>query len=542
MKLGHSNCKEFEMFDYIIVGGGSAGCVLANRLSEDVRHSVCLIEAGSKDTNPLIHMPGGIFAILPSQILNWNFWTTPQKNCNNRKMYCPRGRTLGGSSSINAMCYIRGNPRDYDQWAELGNSGWSYKEVLPYFKKLENFTLGENEFHGSGGPLNIVGPSYINPLTHAFLDAAKEAGYSINSDFNGKAQEGVGFYHMPQIKGKRCSNAVGYLRSADARKNLTIITRAQAVQILFKDKRAIGIRYIKNKKYIDIFAKKEVIIASGAIGSPHLLLLSGVGPIDELKKHRIEVIHPLPGVGKNLQDHLDIHITCLEKTRLGTSLHPSNWWNLIKNLFRYIFKKEGELTSNFVTGGGFLKSNVTQLTPDLQWHFIPIYFTDHGQKLLPAFKHYAYTLLTCYLHPKSRGEITLQSSDPLIPPNINPNYLDNNDDLDMLITGFKKARELLSEPAFAPHLLKEVEPGETIQTDEQIAQYIRERSETVYHPVGTCKMGVDNMAVVDPELKVHGLQSLRIVDASIMPTIISGNTNAPTTMIAEKAASMILSS
>ena len=426
------------MYDFIIIGGGSAGCVLAHRLTANNNFEVCLIEAGSRDTNPLIHIPGGLFAILPSQILNWNFWTIPQKNCDNRIMYCPRGRTLGGSSSINAMCYVRGNATDYNHWAEMGNSGWGYSDVLPYFKKLENFCGSANEYHGTDGPLHVSESSHINPLTKVFLKAGIEAGYSLNKDFNGKNQEGIGYFHVAQTEGKRCSNATAYLRIAEKRKNLTIITNAHATRILFKDKRAIGVRYIQKGKTFDIFVKKEILLTSGAIGSPHLLLLSGVGPARQLAKQQIDLVHDLSGVGKNLQDHLDIHITCLEKTRLAISLHPFSWFYLLKNLFHYFFKKQGEFTSNFVTAGGFIKSNPTLSTPDLQWHFLPIYFTYHGQKLLPAMKHYAYTLLTCYLHPKSRGEITLKDANPFTPPDINPNYLAEKEDLTALIQGFKK--------------------------------------------------------------------------------------------------------
>lgn len=530
------------MFDYIIAGGGSAGCVLANRLTSNTTLRVCLIEAGPPDYNPLIQLPTGTFVIFPSQILNWNYWTIPQENCGQRTMYCPRGRTLGGSSSINAMCYLRGHPNDYDEWAKLGNAGWSYADVLPYFKKMENFEGDSvNAFHGKNGPMNVDGQRYIHPLAKVFVTAGQQAGYSMNADFNGSVQDGVGYYHVAQKNGKRCSNAAAYLQTAKKRNNLTVITRAQVVKILFKGKRAIGVRYLQNRRYIEVFAKKEVILAAGAIGSPHLLLLSGVGPEEDLKKHEIPLIHHLPGVGKNLQDHLDIHITCLDKTHQAISLRPLSIFRIIAHLFRYIAGVTSLLGSNIVQAGGFIKTDHNQVQPDLQWHFLPLFFTDHGKKWKLLFKYYGFTLLTCQLKPSSCGEIILKNADPLVAPLINPNYLAEADDLKCLINGLRKAREVLAQPAFSPYKLLEVEPGDTIQTDEQIAEYIRRRAETIYHPVGTCKMGNDDMAVVDSQLRVRGLECLRVVDASIMPKIVSGNTNAPTTMIAEKAADLILS-
>jgi len=529
-----------DMFDYIIVGGGSAGCVLANRLSENGKWKVCLLEAGPPDTNPFIRVPIGLIVVLRSKILNWKFWTVPQQYCANRRMFWPRGRTLGGSSSINAMCYIRGNPEDYDQWEQLGNPGWSYREVLPYFKKLENFEPGASAYHSVGGPLNVAHQRCVNPLVTAFVDAGKQAGYQVINDFNGEKQDGVGIFHVTQKDGQRCSNARAYLHAVMNRKNLTVMSNAHVSKILFAGKRAIGVRYDQKGSSVEISVSKEVILSAGTIASPQILLLSGIGPAAELNKHGIQQVHNLPGVGENLQDHLDIHITCLEKTRLAISLHPAWLWRGVVNLFRYIFKHDGEFTSNAAEGGGFIKTTDNQNKPDLQWHFLPAVETYHAQDLRMMFKHYGYTLKTCILHPFSRGRITLKNTDPRQPPLIDPNYLSDNRDMETLVTGFKKAREVLAQPAFATHRLKEFEPGAEIQTDEQIRAYVRTHAETIYHPVGTCRMGVDALAVVDPQLKVHGLTGLRVVDASIMPTIISGNTNAPVTMIAEKAADMIL--
>jgi choline dehydrogenase len=530
------------MYDYIVIGAGSAGCVLANRLTESGKFSVCLLEAGPRDTNPLIRMPFGIISTLRSSVLNWKFSTSPQVNCNNRELFWPRGKTLGGSSAINAMCYIRGTPLDYNHWAELGNRGWSYNEVLPYFKKLENFEVGVDAYHAQGGPLNVAKHRHINKLSEAFIEAGKQAGYILNSDFNGKDQDGVGFYHIMQINGERCSNARAYLEPVASRKNLKVITDALAVKILLEGKTATGVRYSKSGREYDIPANKEVILAAGTIGSPQLLLLSGVGPAVEINKHSIPLAHDLPGVGENLQDHLDITIVTREKTRHSISLNPASWWRFIKGFMSYIFYRKGELTTNYAEAGGFIRSDASVDHPDLQWHFVPTMESHHAQDLRNVFYYYGYLLRTCLLKPYSRGRITLRDANPNSPPIINPNYLADDRDLERLVLGFKMARAILGKPAFGPFRLSEFHPGEHVQTDDHIKDYIRMNAETIYHPVGTCKMGDDDMAVVDAELKVRGIKGLRVVDASIMPTIISGNTNAAITMIAEKAADMILNS
>lgn len=530
------------IYDYVIVGGGSAGCVLANRLSANPAHQVCLLEAGPSDSNPFIRIPMGIIMVLRSKKLNWHFWTTPQPHCDNRKMYWPRGRTLGGSSSINAMCYVRGNAYDYDHWARLGNDGWSYQDVLPYFKKLEHCP-SNTDYYGSGGPINVDRPSYANPLMNVFIEAGQQAGYPILSDYNADTQEGVGYFYVSQKEGQRWSNAQAYLHPITKRKNLTVITQAHASKILFENKCAKGVHYRKNGVDHNVFAQKEVILTAGAIGSPQLLLLSGVGPRAEIEKHGIPLIHDLPGVGENLQDHLDIHITCLDKTHTSFSFRPSSLWRHILSVGRYLLQRRGELTSNYTQAMGFTKSIPAQPAPDLQWHFAASMYTNCARQLKPIFKKYGYVLMTCMLHPKSRGHIKLRSANPMDAPLIDPNYLDDESDLEAMVIGFKKARAILSQQAFAPYFLKEFEPGDSVQTDAQIRQYIRQKAETIYHPVGTCKMGKDSMAVVDPQqLKVYGLHNLRVIDASIMPTLPSGNTNAPTTMIAEKGADLILNS
>ena len=532
-------------YDYIIVGAGSAGCVLANRLSADPAVKVCLLEAGPVDKSPFIRMPIGIIAMMMSKVLNWQYFTEPQKHLNNRRLFWPRGKTLGGSSSSNAMVYTRGHAWDYDHWAALGNAGWSYAQVLPLFKRAENHERGADAFHGVGGPLNVAELRSPNVLTGVYVNAAVQAGFVENKDFNGANQEGVSPYEVTQKNGERWSVARAYLHPILKRPNLTVITEARTSKVLLDGKRARGVTFVKGGKTVEINATQEVILSGGAINSPQLLMLSGIGPVNELQKHGIAVQHALPGVGQNLQDHLDLMVVhkCTQPVSLGVS--ASNVLAQVKHLFNYLFQRKGPLTTNGAEGGGFVKSDAQQTIPDLQFHFAAVHLEDHARNLKSAlstmFGH-GYTLHVCDLRPKSRGTIGLKSADPTADARIEPNYLSHPDDMKTMVKGVKAARKVLAAQAFDAYRGVEMFPGRHVQTDAQIEAFVREKAATIYHPVGTCKMGHDAMAVVDDTLKVHGMQGLRVVDASIMPTLVGGNTNAPTVMIAEKASSMILAS
>jgi len=532
-----------KSYDYIIVGGGSAGCVLANRLSADPEVSVCMLEAGPADWNPLIHIPIGIIGLMWSKMFNWAYYTAPQKHMNGRKMFWPRGKTLGGSSSINAQCYTRGSAEDYDHWAELGNRGWGFREMLGYFRKSEKHYGGDSEFHGAQGSYVVSAPRHVNPLNHAFIDAAVAAGHPRNDDFGGATEEGVGLYSVSQDNGRRCSNADAFLHPIADRENLTVITRARAKKILVEGKRAVGVTYKKGWFGGDrsLRAKREVLLCGGAINSPQLLLLSGIGPAAEIEPHGIPLVHELKGVGRNLQDHLDISVIEIEKTKLSLRLGPKFLFvDAPKAVYQYFSQGRGQLTSNVAESGGFAKSGPDVPKADLQLHFIATIEQDHGHKLWNTIKHHGYTLRVCDLRPKSRGHIGLASAEPMADALIDPNYLDHPDDLAQLVKAVKVARGILRAEPLASHRAHELEPGDALTDDHAIETFIRERGETIYHPVGTCKMGHDDEAVVDDRLRVHGMQGLRVVDASIMPTLVGGNTNAPTTAIAEKASDMIL--
>lgn len=523
------------MYQYIIVGAGSAGCVLANRLSEDPNVQVLLLEAGSKDWHPFIHMPAGLAKIVQVKSVNWAYETEPEPNMNNRRMYWPRGKVLGGSSSINAMCYTRGQKEDYDHWAALGNSGWSYQDVLPYFKKSENCERGLTGYHGIGGPLNVQDLIYYNPLSQRFIEAATSLGYPANNDFSGEKQEGIGFYQVTQKNGKRCSTAVAYLKPALNRPNLTVITHALAHRVLVEGTRAVGIEYSQKGNVSKALADKEVILSGGAINSPQLLMLSGIGPAHQLKDKDVKVVQDLPGVGKNLQDHLDA-CTLYECTQPITYDVIRNIREVTVGLNYYLFRK-GPGTSNVAEAGGFVCSPLaTDQRPDVQLHFLPALLDDHGRNRM---KENGMTIHTCDLRPASRGELLLKSAKPNEHPIIHANYLAAEKDVAMMIECVKIARAIFHAKPFTEYLGKEIFPGAKIRTDKEILSFIRQKAETIYHPIGTCKMGNDEMAVVDPELKVRGIEHLRVVDASIMPILLSGNTNAPTVMIAEKAADLI---
>lgn len=533
------------MYDYVIVGGGSAGCVLAARLSEDPGVRVCMLEAGPPDDSFFVRMPFGIVALMRSHRRNWRFRTEPEPNCAGRRMYWPRGRMLGGSSAINAMCYTRGHRSDYDHWAALGNNGWSYAEVLPWFKRFENRERGADAFHGIGGPYNVAELRDPNALSLAFVEAAIQTGLRRNEDFNGANQEGAGLYEVMQKGGRRCSNARAFLHTPGsdgvapmARPNLAILTGARATRVLFDGKHAVGIAYRRRDSDVEVRASREVLLCGGAINSPQLLLLSGVGPADELARHGIPQTLDLPGVGKNLQDHPDVLVVHKATRRVGYSVGPLFLWRGAKGLVDYLARGRGPFTSNIAEAGGFARSEPGLDAPDLQYHFLPVIQENHGLALRRTLG-FGFSLHVCVLRPRSRGDIGLSSADPLADPRIQPNYLADPADLRTLVAGVRAARCILAARAFDSYRGPELFPGDGVRSDAAIEDFIRRRCETLYHPVGTCKMGIDALAVVDPELKVRGLAGLRVVDASIMPTLIGGNTNTPTTMIAEKAADMI---
>lgn len=519
-------------FDFIIVGAGTAGCVLAARLSADPNRRVLLLEAGGGDRHPHIRIPAAFSKLFKTK-RDWAYSTEPERELDGRRLYIPRGRMLGGSSSMNAMIYIRGNRADYDGWSESGCPGWSYDEILPLFLESENQEWGASAFHGAGGPLDVADLRSPNPLTLAFLDAAVEKGYSRNSDFNGASQEGVGLYQVTQRNGARWSAARAWLAPSMRRANLRVQTGALSTRVLCSAGRAIGVEYQRNGRIQRVMADSEVILSGGAINSPHLLLLSGIGAADDVRSAGLEVTSDLPGVGRNLQDHPVAGMMWSSTQPVSLASAES-----IANAARFLFLRRGPLTSNVAEAGGFLRLTDELDAPNLQFHFAPVYFQEHG---FVRPEGHGYSLGATLISSRSRGRVRLRTGDPSDHPIIEGNYFHDGRDMSDILEGLRRVREIGEADAFARYRGHEVLPGSDARSTSELEEHVRKTAEMIYHPVGTCRMGADEMSVVDPQLRVRGVEGLRVVDASIMPVIVRGNTNAATVMIAEKGAKMILS-
>ncbi|KVN34773.1 glucose-methanol-choline oxidoreductase [Burkholderia stagnalis] len=523
-------------FDYIVVGGGSGGCVVAGRLTERPDVTVCVLEAGNRGDGTLVNVPTGAVAMMPTRINNWAFETVPQPGLGGRRGYQPRGKALGGSSAINAMVYIRGHRSDYDHWAALGNDGWAFDDVLPYFRLSEHNERFDDAWHGRDGPLWVSDLRTGNPFHARYLEAARQAGLPLTDDFNGAQQEGIGLYQVTQKHGERWSAARAYLLPHVGRRdNLTVETHAQVLRILFDGTRAIGVEVRQHGEVRTLHARREVVLAAGAFQTPQLLMLSGVGPAAELARVGIRTLADLPGVGRNLQDHPDFIFGYRTRSVDTLGVSAGGGLRMLRELLRFRRERRGMLTSNFAEGGGFLKTRAELDAPNIQLHFVVALVDDHARRLHTG---HGMSCHVCLLRPRSRGAVTLQSADPLAAPRIDPAFFDDPRDLDDMVAGFKLTRRLMQAPALAGWITRDLFTA-NVTTDDEIRDVLRQRTDTVYHPVGTCRMGRDALAVVDPQLRVRGLQGLRIVDASVMPTLIGGNTNAPTIMIAEKAVDLM---
>jgi choline dehydrogenase len=526
-------------FDYIIIGGGTAGCVLANRLSADRKHRVLMLEAGPRDSYPWIHIPIGYAKTMFHPIYNWGFKTEPDPGMNGREIYWPRGRTLGGSSAINGLIYIRGQHDDYDHWAALGNAGWGHADVLPHFRKLEHNVRGASEWHGASGPQWASDIGARHELVEALIAAGAELGIPRNDDFNGARQEGVGYYQLTTRRGFRCSTAVAYLRPARSRSNLAIETNARATRIVLEGRRATGVVYRQAGREQTVTAQREVIVAAGSIQSPQLLQLSGIGSPGLLRSFGLPVVHALEGVGENLQDHLQARVIFRCTKPITTNDTLGSWWRTMAMGLQYLLFRTGPMAVGINQGGIFARTRSTQSRPDVQFHFATLSSDTAGS---PVHSFPGFTMSVCQLRPESRGFVRIKSADPMAAPAMQPNYLSTRNDQETLVAGIRLARSLAATRALSPYVDREYLPGPAAASDDELLEFARNKGATIFHPSGTCKMGPagDAYAVVDPELRVHGIGGLRVVDCSIMPTLVSGNTNAPVIMIAEKAADMIL--